>query len=84
VGYVKPRIAVAGVNPHAGENGLFGDEETRILTPAITDARAKGRRRNRWRENKRLSLHGSQFDAAGARRRRAATAAGRRTAPVTA
>ncbi len=41
VGYVKPRIAVAGVNPHAGENGLFGDEETRILTPAITDARAK-------------------------------------------
>ncbi|EGR8108156.1 4-hydroxythreonine-4-phosphate dehydrogenase PdxA [Salmonella enterica] len=42
VGYVKPRIAVAGVNPHAGENGLFGDEETRILTPAITDARAKG------------------------------------------
>ncbi len=32
----------------------------------------------------RLSLHGSQFDAAGARRRRAATAAGRRTAPVTA
>lgn len=42
------------------------------------------RRRNRWRENKRLSLHGSQFDAAGARRRRAATAAGRRTAPVTA
>lgn len=42
VGYVKPRIAVAGVNPHAGENGLFGDEETRILTPAITDTRAKG------------------------------------------
>ncbi|MDI8799923.1 4-hydroxythreonine-4-phosphate dehydrogenase PdxA, partial [Salmonella enterica subsp. enterica serovar Montevideo] len=38
----KPRIAVAGVNPHAGENGLFGDEETRILTPAITDTRAKG------------------------------------------
>ncbi|MGK7301975.1 4-hydroxythreonine-4-phosphate dehydrogenase PdxA, partial [Salmonella enterica] len=31
VGYVKPRIAVAGVYPHAGENGLFGDEETRIL-----------------------------------------------------
>ncbi|EJJ4223168.1 D-threonate 4-phosphate dehydrogenase [Salmonella enterica] len=42
VGYAKPRIAVAGVNPHAGENGLFGDEETRILTPAIADARAKG------------------------------------------
>ena len=31
VGYPRPRIAVAGVNPHAGENGLFGDEEIRIV-----------------------------------------------------
>jgi 4-hydroxythreonine-4-phosphate dehydrogenase len=31
----KPRIAVAGLNPHAGENGRFGDEEARIITPAI-------------------------------------------------
>jgi 4-hydroxythreonine-4-phosphate dehydrogenase len=30
-----PRIAVAGLNPHAGENGAFGDEETRIIQPAI-------------------------------------------------
>jgi 4-hydroxythreonine-4-phosphate dehydrogenase len=32
----EPRIAVAGLNPHAGENGRFGDEEIRIISPAIT------------------------------------------------
>jgi 4-hydroxythreonine-4-phosphate dehydrogenase len=37
-----PRIAVAGLNPHAGEDGLFGDEETRIIAPAIRAARAEG------------------------------------------
>jgi 4-hydroxythreonine-4-phosphate dehydrogenase len=37
-----PRIAVAGVNPHAGEGGLLGDEEQRILKPAIEQARALG------------------------------------------
>jgi 4-hydroxythreonine-4-phosphate dehydrogenase len=37
-----PRIAVAGLNPHAGEGGLFGDEEARIITPAIEAARAEG------------------------------------------
>ncbi|MEO6811730.1 MAG: 4-hydroxythreonine-4-phosphate dehydrogenase PdxA, partial [Isosphaeraceae bacterium] len=37
-----PRVAVAGLNPHAGEHGLFGDEEQQILTPAITRARANG------------------------------------------
>lgn len=42
VGYAKPRIAVAGVNPHAGENGLFGDEESRFLAPAIASTKAKG------------------------------------------
>lgn len=31
----QPRIAVAGLNPHAGENGAFGDEEIRIIAPAI-------------------------------------------------
>jgi 4-hydroxythreonine-4-phosphate dehydrogenase len=35
-GILHPRIAVAGLNPHAGENGAFGDEETRIILPAIT------------------------------------------------
>lgn len=38
----KPRIAVAGVNPHAGENGQFGDEESRIIEPAILMARDQG------------------------------------------
>lgn len=34
-GISHPHIAVAGLNPHAGENGAFGDEETRIIAPAI-------------------------------------------------
>ncbi|HEY4469064.1 MAG TPA: D-threonate 4-phosphate dehydrogenase [Klebsiella sp.] len=42
VGFAQPRIAVAGVNPHAGENGLFGDEEIRIVSPAIESMKAKG------------------------------------------
>jgi 4-hydroxythreonine-4-phosphate dehydrogenase len=37
-----PRIAVAGLNPHAGENGLFGDEERLIIAPAVERARALG------------------------------------------
>lgn len=37
-----PRIAVAGLNPHAGENGLFGDEEIREIIPAIKNMQAKG------------------------------------------
>jgi 4-hydroxythreonine-4-phosphate dehydrogenase len=41
-GQHKPRIAVAGLNPHAGEGGLFGDEELRIIGPAIEAARAEG------------------------------------------
>ena len=35
LGIAKPRIAVCGLNPHASENGQFGDEEKRIITPAI-------------------------------------------------
>lgn len=42
VGFAHPRIAVAGVNPHAGENGLFGDEEIRIVGPAIENMKAQG------------------------------------------
>ena len=34
-GIVRPRIAVSGLNPHAGENGLMGDEEQHIIVPAI-------------------------------------------------
>lgn len=38
----SPAIAVAGLNPHAGENGLFGDEEIREINPAIKNMKAKG------------------------------------------
>ncbi len=41
-GLAAPRIAVAGLNPHAGEGGLFGDEELRIIGPAVQAARAEG------------------------------------------
>lgn len=37
-----PRIAVAGLNPHAGEGGLFGREELEVIAPAIAQARAQG------------------------------------------
>ncbi len=36
----RPRIAVAGLNPHAGEQGAFGDEEARVIEPAIVAARS--------------------------------------------
>lgn len=42
VGFTHPRIAVAGVNPHAGENGLFGDEEIRIVGPAVAAMKEQG------------------------------------------
>jgi 4-hydroxythreonine-4-phosphate dehydrogenase len=38
----SPRIAVAGLNPHAGEGGLFGREEIEAIAPAMADARAEG------------------------------------------
>ena len=41
-GIVNPRIAVAGLNPHAGEAGNLGDEEVRIMQPAIDALRAEG------------------------------------------
>jgi 4-hydroxythreonine-4-phosphate dehydrogenase len=42
LGIEKPKIAVCGLNPHAGENGLFGDEEERVIAPAIEIARRNG------------------------------------------
>lgn len=48
MGVAAPRIAVCGLNPHAGEGGLFGDEEIRIITPAIEKAREKAGARD-WR-----------------------------------
>lgn len=42
LGIKKPRIAVCGLNPHASENGQFGDEESRVIEPAIVAARQAG------------------------------------------
>ena len=42
IGYPQPRIAVCGLNPHAGEHGLFGREDEDIIRPAIEAARAQG------------------------------------------
>lgn len=42
MGIQEPRIGVAGLNPHCGENGLFGREELEEITPAVEDARAEG------------------------------------------
>ena len=42
LGIASPRIAVAGLNPHASENGRFGDEEYRVITPAIRMAQQAG------------------------------------------
>ena len=41
-GQPRPRIAVAGLNPHAGEGGLFGDEEALHIAPAVAAAQAEG------------------------------------------
>ncbi len=41
-GVKRPKIAVAGFNPHAGDNGIFGDEERRLIVPAIKRAKAQG------------------------------------------
>jgi 4-hydroxythreonine-4-phosphate dehydrogenase len=42
LGVKEPRIAVAGLNPHSGEHGLFGDEEVKEIEPAIIKAKADG------------------------------------------
>jgi 4-hydroxythreonine-4-phosphate dehydrogenase len=41
-GIAAPRLAIAALNPHAGENGQFGDEEARIIVPAIAALQAEG------------------------------------------
>jgi 4-phospho-D-threonate 3-dehydrogenase / 4-phospho-D-erythronate 3-dehydrogenase len=42
LGFDRPRIAVCGLNPHAGEHGLFGEEDQRTIAPAIAAARSQG------------------------------------------
>jgi len=44
-GIARPRIVFAGVNPHASEGGLFGDEESRVLQPAVETLRREGESR---------------------------------------
>lgn len=41
-GIARPRLALAGLNPHAGEEGVLGDEEQRVLGPAVRGARERG------------------------------------------
>jgi 4-hydroxythreonine-4-phosphate dehydrogenase len=41
-GLARPRLGVAGLNPHAGEQGAFGDEEPRYIRPAVRGARRRG------------------------------------------
>jgi 4-hydroxythreonine-4-phosphate dehydrogenase len=41
-GVASPRLALAGLNPHAGEDGLLGDEDGRVLKPAVEAMRAQG------------------------------------------
>ncbi len=41
-GSARPRLALAGLNPHAGEGGVIGSEDDRVLAPAVARARAKG------------------------------------------
>ena len=42
LGKEQPRIAVCGLNPHAGEHGLFGNEDAEVIAPAIAEARRRG------------------------------------------
>ncbi|WP_433279220.1 4-hydroxythreonine-4-phosphate dehydrogenase PdxA [Pseudonocardia xinjiangensis] len=42
MGIDEPSVGVAGLNPHAGEGGLFGDEEAQVIIPAIEQAKAEG------------------------------------------
>lgn len=42
LGMARPRIAVAGINPHCGEGGLFGTEDDRQIAPAVTQAQVEG------------------------------------------
>lgn len=42
IGIARPRIAVAGLNPHCGEHGLFGDEDERCIAPAVAAAQGQG------------------------------------------
>lgn len=61
----RPRIAVASLNPHAGEDGLFGDEERTMIAPAVEDARREGLDATGPFPNDTLFYHaiGGEYDA---------------------
>ena len=42
LGWENPRLAICGLNPHAGENGLFGNQESTVIQPAVAAARERG------------------------------------------
>ncbi|KGQ29061.1 4-hydroxythreonine-4-phosphate dehydrogenase PdxA [Gallibacterium anatis] len=42
LGFKQPRVAVAGLNPHSGENGMFGDEDSKEIVPAVEAAKQLG------------------------------------------
>ncbi|MEH8027846.1 4-hydroxythreonine-4-phosphate dehydrogenase PdxA [Gallibacterium anatis] len=42
IGFKQPRVAVAGLNPHSGENGMFGDEDSKEIVPAVEAAKQLG------------------------------------------
>ncbi|KGQ33614.1 4-hydroxythreonine-4-phosphate dehydrogenase [Gallibacterium genomosp. 2] len=42
LGFKQPRVAVAGLNPHSGENGMFGDEDSKEIVPAVEAAKQSG------------------------------------------
>ena len=42
LGVARPRIGVSGLNPHAGEGGLFGDEDALVIAPAVAAGQAEG------------------------------------------
>jgi 4-hydroxythreonine-4-phosphate dehydrogenase len=61
----RPRIAVTSLNPHAGEDGLFGDEEQKLIAPAVADARREGLDATGPLPNDTLFYHalGGEYDA---------------------
>ena len=64
LGAEAKRIAVCGLNPHAGERGLFGDEETSTIAPAFERAREPGDRRpGRYRPTRLPARAPGEFDA---------------------
>ena len=66
IGIAQPRIAVSGLNPHAGEGGLFGSEESEIVLPAMADARAPVDPAKRRRDQKLPSVDPIRITATSA------------------